>query len=300
MKLVIVVGHAALDRVYRIAAFPTEPTKVRALEHVEAGGGMGANAAVTIAKLSGKVELWGRVGKDEVGKKIRALLKADGVGTKYVRAIEGRSATSAILVDAKGERLIVSDRDRAMSMECDWLPFERIPRAGAVLSDLRWFEATRHAFKLARQAGVSTVIDADLGGGDQLPDFLPLSDYASFSAPELERYLPGLSDEERLKRVLDLGVTHAGVTRGAKGYFWRNRSGQSGHQPGFPVDVVDTTGAGDTFHGAFTWGLARGLSDAECARVASAVAAMKCRKLGARAGLPSAPDLEAFLAGRRA
>ena len=78
-----------------------------------------------------------------------------------------------------------------MSMECDWLPFERIKRAGAVLSDLRWFEATRHAFKAAREAGVPTVIDADLGGGDQLPEFLPLADYAIFSAPEIERYSAG-------------------------------------------------------------------------------------------------------------
>ncbi len=299
MKPVIVVGHAALDRIYRIDKFPAEPTKVRALEHIEAGGGMGANAAVTIAKLGGKVELWGRVGSDEVGKKILKLLKSAGVDIKHVRAIDGFSATSAILVDGKGERLIVSHRDRKMDMACDWLPFDRIARAGAVLSDLRWFEATRHAFKCAREAGIPTVIDADLGGGDQLPEFLPLSDYAIFSAPELDRYLPDLSDDERLKRVLDLGVTHAGVTRGAKGYFWRNRSGQSGHQPAFPVDVVDTTGAGDTFHGAFTWGLARGLNDAECARVASAAAAMKCRKLGARAGLPSAPELEAFLAEKR-
>jgi sulfofructose kinase len=297
---VIVVGHAALDRIYRIEKFPAEPTKVRALEHIEAGGGMGANAAVTIARLGGKVELWGRVGNDDVGAKIRRLLKADGVDTRHVRAIPGFSATSAILVDAKGERLIVSHRDRGMSMECGWLPFERIGKAGAVLSDLRWFEATRHAFEAARGAGVPTVIDADLGGGDQLLEFLPLADYAIFSAPEIERYLPGLEDGERLARVLELGVRHAGVTRGAKGYVWRNSRGESGHQPAFSVKVVDTTGAGDAFHGAFTWALAAGRGDKECARVASAVAAIKCRKLGARAGLPSVAELDAFLAETRA
>jgi len=296
LKPVVVVGHAALDRIYRIAQFPLEPTKVRALEHVEAGGGMGANAAVTIARLGGKVDLWGRVGTDEVGATIRKQLKADGVRISHVRAVAGRSATSAILVDGKGERLIVSDRDHAMSMECGWLPFERIARAAAVLSDLRWFEATREAFRIARGLGVPTVIDADLGGGEQLPEFLPLADYAIFSAPEIERYLPGLSDEERLQRVLALGVRHAGVTRGAKGYIWRNREGHGGHQTGYKVDVVDTTGAGDAFHGAFTYGLAAGLDDADCARLAAAVAAMKCRKLGARAGLPTLEQVRAFMA----
>lgn len=296
MKPVVVVGHAALDRIYRIAQFPLEPTKVRALEHVEAGGGMGANAAVTIARLGGRVDLWSRVGSDEVGAKIRKQLKFDGVRISHVRAISGRSATSAILVDAKGERLIVSDRDHDMSMECSWLPFERITRAAAVLSDLRWFEATREAFRVAREAGIATVIDADLGGGDQLPEFLPLADYAIFSAPEFERYLPGQSDKDRFERVLDLGVRHVGVTRGAKGYFWRNRDGHGGHQTAFKVDVVDTTGAGDAFHGAFTFALAAGLDDADCARLASAVAAMKCRKLGARAGLPLLEEVRAFMA----
>ena len=63
-KRIICVGHAALDRIYRIEAFPAFPTKVRALEHIEAGGGMAANAAVAIARLGGKAELWSRVGDD--------------------------------------------------------------------------------------------------------------------------------------------------------------------------------------------------------------------------------------------
>jgi sulfofructose kinase len=295
VKPVIVVGHAALDRIYRIETFPLEPTKVRAIGHIEAGGGMGANAAVTIARLGGAVELWSRVGQDEVGRRIRSMLKADGVDARHVRPLPGFSATSAILVDSKGERLIVSHRDSAMAMDCDWLPFSRIARAGAVLSDLRWFEATHAAFNEARRLAIPTVIDADLGGGDQLPRFLPLADYAIFSAPEMERYLPGLDDMTRLARVLELGVTHAGVTRGAKGYYWRNRNGQSGCQQSFPVEVVDTTGAGDAFHGAFTWAVACGKDDATAARLASAVAAMKCRKLGARAGLPTRVELDEFL-----
>lgn len=295
MKPVIVVGHAALDRIYRIEKFPAQPIKVRSLEHIEAGGGMGANAAVAIARLGGHVDLWGRVGTDDAGRTILRMLREDGVGTGYVRAVAGRSATSAIIVDANGERLIVSDRDASMSQNFDWLPLNKVDEAGAVLSDLRWFEATDYAFRRARAVGVPTVIDADLGGAEQLVQFLPLSDYAIFSAPEFERYLPGFSDAERFDRVLSLGVKHVGVTRGARGYYWRNVKGEGGHQAAFPVAVIDTTGAGDAFHGAFTWALACGHSDAECARIASAVAAIKCRSLGARAGLPTRAVLEQFL-----
>jgi sulfofructose kinase len=187
-----------------------------------------------------------------------------------------------------------------MSMDASWLPLERIDTASAVLSDLRWIEATRLALHRARRAGVPSVIDADLGGGGHLEEFLTLADYAIFSAPEIERLLPDMSDDERLSRILAMGPLHAGVTRGAAGYFWRNRSGGSGHQPSFGVTAVDTTGAGDAFHGAFTWALARGLADAQCALVAAAVAALNCRRLGARGGLPNLQELEAFLAGQAA
>ena len=76
MKPIICVGHAALDHVYRIEAFPPAPTKVRSLEHIESGGGMAANAASAIAKLGGKVELWSRTGADAAGERIRAFLAA--------------------------------------------------------------------------------------------------------------------------------------------------------------------------------------------------------------------------------
>src|SRR5262245_17720954 len=100
MKRIICVGHAAIDRVYRIDKFPDRPTKIRALEHVETGGGMAANAAAAIARLGGPVELWSRVGDVDNGVKIRRFLMAAGVDTRYVQAFEdNRSSTSVILVD---------------------------------------------------------------------------------------------------------------------------------------------------------------------------------------------------------
>jgi sulfofructose kinase len=258
---------------------------------------MAANAAAAIGRLGGAVELWSRTGADEAGRKIRAYLEADGVDIRYVRAFEGRrSSTSAILVDGKGERLIAGERDHAMSLDASWLPLERIGRAGAVMSDFRWIEATRASFEAARAAGVPTIIDVDLGAGELLFEVLRLADYAIFSRPALEEQVAGGSDRERLAEVLELGAKHAGVTRGSAGYTWVSRDGRSGFQPAFEVEVVDTTGAGDAFHGAFAWALVQGYGDEGCARIASAVAAMKCRRLGARAGLPTKSELEAFLA----
>src|SRR5689334_296168 len=191
-KRIICVGHAALDRIYRIEAFPPEPTKVRALEHVEAGGGMAANAAAAIARLGGKAELWSRIGDDAAGSAIRAGLRADRVDARYVQAFEGaRSSTSAIVVDGKGERLIVGQRD-----------------AG-------WREGLRAVFARARRDKVPTVLDADLGAREALPGILKLTEHAIFSAPALREFAPGDSDSERLGHVLSLGPRHAGVTQGS-------------------------------------------------------------------------------------
>ena len=301
-KRLIVVGHAALDRIYRISAFPPAPTKVRALEAIEVGGGMAANAAVAAARLGARVELWSRTGDDTPGQAIRNGLKAEKVDIRYVHAFEdARSSTSAIIVDGAGERLIVGMRDTAIPSGTSWLPLERVAGADAVLADLRWLEATRAVLGAARAAGVPTVLDAELGAREALPGLLLLADYVAFSAPALRELTKADTDGERLAEVMAMGgagMRHAGVTLGAEGYLWRDASGAVHAQPGFPVDVVDTTGAGDAFHGAFALALAEGRPTPECARIACAVAALKCTRLGGRAGLPTRPELERFLAGR--
>jgi sulfofructose kinase len=296
-KRIICVGHAALDRIYRIEAFPHHPTKVRALEHIEAGGGMAANAAVAIARLGGKSELWSRIGDDNAGDTIRSGLKAERVDVRYLQSFEGaRSSTSAIIVDDRGERLIVGQRDTGMPSDTSWLPLERVKEADAVLGDLRWLEGVRAVFAQARKSNVPTVLDADLGAREALVGLLKLTDYAIFSAPALREFAAGGTDAERLDHVLTVGPKHAGVTLGSEGYAWRER-GNGGHIPAFSVSVTDTTGAGDAFHGTFALLLAEGRTAAESARSAAAAAALKCTRLGARAGLPSRAELQAFERG---
>jgi sulfofructose kinase len=296
---VIVIGHSALDRVYRIPAFPPKPTKVRALEHIESGGGTAANAAAAVAKLGGGAELWSRVGDDETGQKIRRSLDSAGVDTSQILVHDGaKTPTATVIVDAAGERMVVSEDDHVMPMDADWLPLDHINSAGAVLSDLSWLEGTIAAFKQARTTGVPTLLDVDLGGGPLLAQIVHLTDYVILSAPAFERFTAGTGREDRLAGLIAGGAHHAGVTQGAKGYTWRGRDGRDGHQEAFAVDVVDTTGAGDAFHGAFALSIATGCSDDDSARMASAVAALKCRRLGARAGLPTASELDAFLSER--
>ncbi|MFM7085231.1 MAG: PfkB family carbohydrate kinase, partial [Hyphomicrobium sp.] len=142
-KNIIIIGHAALDFIYRIDAFPSSPTKLKAKEHIISGGGMAANAAATAAKLSGNVFLWSRIGNDPAGSLICSDLQSCGVNIKYIQKFVGiKSATAAVLVDAQGERFIVSEDDHEMPMGTEWLPLHEIDKASVVLSDLSWFEGT--------------------------------------------------------------------------------------------------------------------------------------------------------------
>jgi sulfofructose kinase len=109
----------------------------------------------------------------------------------------------------------------------------------------------------------------------------------------LRDLVPAGTDAERLQHVLTLGPRHAGVTLGADGYLWCE-PGSGGQVPAFSISVTDTTGAGDAFHGTFALMLAEGRPVAGCARLAAAAAALKCTRLGSRAGLPQRAELEAF------
>jgi len=295
-KRIITIGHSALDFVYRIDAFPPRPTKLRAREHITSGGGMAANAAAAAARLGGDVSLWSRIGNDPAGSLILAEFDRFGIDTRHVKVHPGtRSATAAVIVDASGERFIVSEDDHEMPMAADWLPVTEVAEAGAILSDLSWLECTLTTFEAARAHGVPTIVDLDLGSGRMLTDVLHLTDYVISSAPALERFVPGADTKERLEGLIARGARHAGVTRGAEGYVWMDHRGRAGEQAAFPVAAIDTTGAGDAFHGAFAWALAEGKTDDACATIAAATAALKCRRLGARAGLPTRAELEAFL-----
>lgn len=292
---VICVGHAALDRIYRVGAMPSGPGKFRAIEHLESGGGMAANAAAAIARLEGKVALWSRVGDDDAGVRIRRALEVDGVDIRNVQRIDGaRSSTSAIIVDQNGERMIVGARDINMPTDTTWLPLDTLAGTAVVLADLRWLEAVRVTFTRARELNIPTILDADLGGREALPDLLALTDYAIFSEPALADFLPELDEKARLDRLMLFGPRHVGVTLGARGYRWQDQFG-GGQIEAFDVDVVDTTGAGDAFHGAFALATARGQAVSEAVRFASAVAALKCLRLGSRNGLPTPSEVASFL-----
>lgn len=298
MNRVICVGHSALDRVFSVASWPNHSAKIAAQSYAEVGGGMAANAAVAVARLGGEAHFWGPAGDDAVADAMLAQFAAEGVDARGLRRFaQLQSSTSAILVDARGERLIVSYRGSALQAPADWLPLDEAGSAGALLADVRWPQGALAALRSARRAGVASVIDADTADAATLCALAGEAEYAVFSEPGLQCFAGAAGREDGLRRALALGARVAAVTLGERGVYWVEAGQAEGvrHLPAHPVVVVDTLAAGDVFHGAFALMLAEAQTPERALRYANAAAAIKCTRPGGRGGSPAREEVEKFL-----
>ena len=302
---VICVGHAAFDSVYRIDAFPARPTKVRASRHDRSVGGMAANAACAIAALGGQAAFWGPTGDDEIGARIADELGRAGVATDPRFIVPGaRSSHSAIIVEAGGERLIVSYRGDALEAP-ESIIGERLLAADVVMIDVRWPAGAQCVAARARAQGIPIVLDGEMGNAELVRALVPLADHVIFSETGWAEWLghPPTGDETRagLPALVAAGATLAAVTMGERGLLYASAattvSGQCGvlHLPAFPITVVETLGAGDAFHGAYSLALAEGRATDEAVRFAAAAAALRCTRSGGRAALPTRHEVLALL-----
>ncbi|MDX6021360.1 sugar kinase [Scandinavium sp. V105_16] len=288
------VGITVMDRIYSVGDLPTEGGKYVANNYREVGGGPAATAAVAAARLGAQVDFIGRVGDDDIGISLLRELESFGVSTRYTqRFTQARSSQSAIVVDAQGERIIVNYPSPDLMTDASWLDAIDFSQWDVVLADVRWHEGTKKALTLARQAGVTTILDGDITPQD-IAELVTLSDHAVFSAPGLRRMTGEQSLALALEKSKMLTNGQVYVTDGSEGCFWLENQNLM-HQPGFTVNVVDTTGAGDVFHGAYAFSLGRGEAGREGIRFASAVAALKCTRPGGRAGIPDRDQTCSFL-----
>lgn len=290
---VICLGLSAFDVTWEVEALPAGGGKTRAVDLREGGGGMAANAAVAIARLGGQAQFWGRAGQDGAGRAMRDELQGLGVDVSNFRLFEGaRSSVSGVVVDAQGERMIVNFRGAGLPDGAGWLPLQDVRGAAAVLADPRWPEGARALFEAAREHAVPSVLDADMAEPWVFDSLLPHTDCAAFSEPALAAYSRQAGVEAQLRFAQAKGCRLAAVTLGERGVAWLDEAGALQRLPAFAVEAVDTTGAGDVFHGALAFALGARLPPAEAFRFSAAVAALKCRRAGGRAG---APDLRTAL-----
>lgn len=260
--------------------------------HVQ-GGGLVGTAMVACARLGAQCDIYGLLGADSIADEITGELQREGVQTTGLRKIDGgHSSFSFIHVDeANGDRTIFHRPSSGLS----WSPtfdLNKISSAQVLIIDDYFIDLSMAAAQEARQHGVPVV--ADLCPEPRNLELLRWVDV--LIAPK--SYARQIGCEQQPDAALDhihsLGPTTAVITLGGDGYIYSSPSA-CGQAEAFKVKAVDTTGAGDSFHGAFGFAIASGWDCPRSAEFASAVAAIKCTQPGGRSGLPSLEQTRSFL-----
>jgi len=277
-------GQCSLDHIAVVRKYPREDTKEEALELTVQGGGPVATALVSLSRLGVKTAFAGIVSDDEAGTEIIKGLKAEGVDTRGLKVKKGGSSQTAfIIVSRNGLRTIIWRRPDVPALAPKDVKASLIMGADFVLLDGLMMKASLKAASLARRLKIPVMLDAGRFREGML-QLAALSDYI-VSSEEFARGL-GLTPRETLLRLSSLGPGAATVTLGKKGSItWSD--GKIFTQRAFRLKAVDTTGAGDVFHGGYIWGLLNGWDMKRTVRFASAFAALKCLRPGGRSGIPT-------------
>ncbi|MCG2767392.1 MAG: PfkB family carbohydrate kinase [Chloroflexota bacterium] len=292
---VVGLGCCAWDYLAVVEEYPPIDTKTDTASFSEQGGGPTATALVTLARLGAKTLFVGKVGDDVRGRLIVEQLEAEGVDVTQVRIEKDKSSRlSFSIVERKtGKRTIVSAVGSVSPLAPEDLDRKTITSGRILHVDGHQMEAAIHAAKWAREADVKVILDA----GSFRPGMealVKLADYVVASETFALNFTSEGCVREAARKLFHEGQAAVVVTTGDKGGFCVSDGGEFAY-PTFRVEVVDTTGAGDVFHGAFDYGILRGWDLEEVVRFSSAVAALKCRELGGRAGIPSLNQVRRFL-----
>lgn len=293
------VGHVAIDHLFSVAAAPGLGLKTAAHHYHRGVGGMTCNALVAASRLGAQTRLLAPVGDDDAAAVFARYLTSERVDPSGLLRVPGaHSSVSAIIVDASGERTIINHRGDALARAPD-LDLGRLAGADALLTDprcQRWAEA---ALRESRRLGLVAVLDADTAPRDDLQRLVGLAAWAVFSTPGMGTWF-GSAVADGLAAALAAGADVAVLTQGNKGLLWQRRGQAVQQMPAFAMHpVIDTTGAGDVFHGALALALAEGQADADALRFAAAAAALKCQRPDGVLGAPRRAALDAFLASHR-
>lgn len=294
-KPVVGLGQCSWDLLGRVAEYPRVDEKAELLDLVEQGGGPVATALVALTRLGAKTSFFGTVGGDGYGTKIANSLAAAGVAVDQLQIDpDGVSQLALIAVEQRqGRRNIFCHRGARRPFCLDERSRQGIVAASALLLDGTEPAAALDAARLAQAHQVPVVLDGGSLREGSL-DLLPYCNHLVVSQKFAGQLCPG-RPEAALERLLESGAEAAVVTLGARGCIALDRHTARIDCPAFDVNVVDTTGCGDVFHGGYLYGLLAGQSLAERLRFASACAALKARQLGGRQGIPGLMEVEELL-----
>jgi len=294
---ILCIGMPVRDLTFRMPSMPAHGSKKNASHFAEICGGNALNAAIGIVRLGGRATLCGPMGDagESSSRFIFDKLAEEGIETNHLVHMPGLvTPISAIMIDPSGERTIAVFRDPKL-----WKV--QLPRIGSLLEDCSAIltESRCAAFCTelcaeARRRSIPVIVDADRAMSLR-EGLLSASSHLIFSSEPL-RETAGIDDDgAALKTISTLTRSFLAGTRGSKGTIWLDESGDLQETPAFPVDAVDTLGAGDVFHGAFALAIAEGMGLPHALRFASAAAALKCTRFGGAFAAPQRAEVERLL-----
>ncbi|MDT2612915.1 ribokinase [Enterococcus dongliensis] len=300
MNTITVIGSINLDRTIRVKQMPKPGETMHTKEIFSAGGGKGANQAVAAKRSEAATNFIGAVGNDAAGEMMRGLLSDEGIELAGVQTLEKQATGQAyIIVDDQGENSIMihSGANNVFTPQQVQEQANMIKASDFIIAQFEsTLESTVEAFKIARSAGVKTILNPAPALENVPEELLKVTDMIIPNETETE-ILTGIevTDEDSLKAAADhlhqLGIEAVIITIGSKGAYY-DVQGRNGIIPAFKVDAVDTTAAGDTFIGAMSSVLMKDFSNLEQAiKYGNKASSVTVQRFGAQPSIPYKNEL---------
>jgi len=295
---ILCAGIAVQDIVFRVEQFPQPGGKCMTNEFIVVSGGCAVNAAIAVARLGGRAHYAGPLGNgnDNVSNQLMAEMAREGIDTSGVVRVTGATApVSGIMVDAAGERMIVTHRDKRIETARIADPDKLVAGVSLLLADNRFPDLVRPVCEAAQRRGIPIVLDADRPTVEDDPLFA-IPTHVIFSS-ECLRATTGLDDlAAGLQRMAPRTSAFLAVSDGAGPVRYLTDGGAVRTMPVFKIEAVDTLAAGDVFHAGIALALAEGRDALAAMRFGAAAAGLKCTRFGGSMGAPKRAEVEAFLA----
>lgn len=287
---ILVIGSINMDLVSQTKIVPKTGETVLGTSFFTVPGGKGANQAIAAAKLGADVTMLGCVGDDAFGIELKQNLNKQGVSTKYIKTVPNESSGIASITLSEGENsiIVVPGANKGLSPEMIMEHEHVIANADIILIQLEVpLESVSISVELGRKHNVPIILNP--APIQEMPKELLLG--VTYITPNEHEQKSLLSNRDLTMEEIDHLKQKCIVTQGAKGIYLY----QEGLIPGYKVETVDSTGAGDTFNGALALSISKGNSLKEACHFANAAAALSVTKLGAQSGMPTFQEVELFL-----
>jgi sugar/nucleoside kinase (ribokinase family) len=296
--VVLCAGIAVEDFIFKVERFPQPGEKAQASALIATAGGCAANAAIAVSRLGGEARFTGPIGTDDASARFLAGLARDQVDASQIERVDGGSiSVSGIMIDTTGEKLVATRRGERLGDARPRDPTALIADVDIVMADNRFPDFVRPILEAAADRGIPAVLDGDRATTPDDPLFA-IATHVIFSAEAL-RATTRLDDLfAALAVIARVAPGFLSVTNGPDGVWWLENGRPRQlvrHLAAFPIEAVDTLGAGDTFHGAFALALAEGCDLNGALRFAAAAAALKCTRFGGISGTPTRREVDALL-----